>query len=573
MYIETIPNRGSRPAVLLREAWREGQRVRKRTVANLTDWPTDQVETLRRVLKGETLVPADKAFVIERSLPHGHVEAVLLAMRRLGLAALLSSRRCRERDLVLAMLVEQVIHPCSKLATTRMWHTTTLAEELAVAEADEDDLYAALDWLLARQARIEQKLARRHLGEGSLVLYDVSSSYFEGRHCPLARYGHNRDRKRGKATIVYGVMTDGQGRPVAVEVYPGNTGDPTTVPDQVQKLRERFGLTRIVLAGDRGMLTAAQITKLRQYPGLGWISALRSAAIRELVESQQLQMSLFDERNLAEITSPAYPGERLIACRNPYLAAERERKRQALLAQTEQALRRITCEVERRSRKVLTAGEIGLKVGRVIHRHKMAKHFRVEIGDGRLTWTRDEESIARESALDGIYVIRTSEPRQSLTAEDTVRTYKSLSQVERLFRTLKGIDLRVRPIRHRTEDHVRAHVFLCMLAYYIEWYLRRALAPLLFDDEELPGERTLRDPVAPAQPSAAAKSKKEKRITEDGMTVQSYETMLADLATRCRNRCRVGDDPAAAAFDQVTRATPLQARVFELLDLYPVGGD
>ncbi len=573
MYIETIPNRGSRPAVLLREAWREGQRVRKRTVANLTDWPTDQVEMLRRVLKGETLVSADKAFVIERSLPHGHVEAVLLAMRRLGLAELLSSRRCPERDLVLAMLVEQVIHPCSKLATTRMWHTTTLAEELAVAEADEDDLYAALDWLLARQARIEQKLARRHLGEGSLVLYDVSSSYFEGRHCPLARYGHNRDRKRGKATIVYGVMTDGQGRPVAVEVYPGNTGDPMTVADQVQKLRERFGLTRIVLAGDRGMLTTAQITKLRQYPGLGWISALRSRAIRELVESQQLQMSLFDERNLAEITSPAYPGERLVACRNPYLAAERERKRQALLAATEKALQRITRDVARRSQKILTAGEIGLKVGRVIHRHKMAKHFRVTIGDGRLTWSRDEESIARESALDGIYVIRTSEARQSLTAEDTVRTYKSLSQVEQLFRTLKGIDLRVRPIRHRTEDHVRAHVFLCTLAYYIEWHLRQALAPILFEDEELTEERKHRDPVAPAQPSAAAKSKKETRITADGLKVQSYETMLADLATRCRNRCRVGGDPAAAAFDQVTRATPLQARVFELLDLYPVGSD
>lgn len=573
MYIETVPNRDSRPAILLREAWREGPRIRKRTVANLTDWPSDQVETLRRVLKGETLVPVDKAFVIERSLPHGHVEAVLLAMRRLGMAELLSSHRCRERDLVLAMLVEQVIHPCSKLATTRMWHTTTLAEELAVADADEDDLYSALDWLLARQPRIEKKLACRHLGEGSLVLYDVSSSYFEGRTCPLVQYGHNRDKKQGKAIIVYGVMTDSQGRPVAVEVYPGNTADPTTVADQVQKLRERFGLTRVVLAGDRGMLTEAQITKLRQYPGLGWISALRSPAIRELVESQQLQMSLFDERNLAEITSPAYPGERLVACRNPYLAAERDRKRQDLLAQTEQALQRITREVARRRQKVLTAGEIGLKVGRVIHRHKMAKHFVVEIGDGRLSWTRDEEAIARESALDGIYVIRTSEAGQSLSAADTVRTYKSLSQVERLFRTLKGIDLRVRPIRHRTEAHVRAHVLLCTLAYYIEWHLRRALAPLLFDEEGLSAERALRDPVAPAQPSASAKSKKAKRVTNDGLPIQSHETLLAELATRCRNRCRLGDDPAAAAFDQVTRATALQARVLELLGAYPVGSD
>jgi transposase len=573
MYVETVPNRGSRPAVLLREAWREGQRIRKRTLANLTDWPAEQIESLRRVLKGETLVPADKAFVIERSLPHGHVEAVLLTMRRLGLAELLSSHRCRERDLVLAMLVEQVIAPCSKLATTRLWHSTTLAAELGVADADEDELYAALDWLLARQPRLEQKLARRHLGQGSLVLYDVSSSYFEGRKCPLAQYGHDRDGKRGKAIIVYGVMTDGQGRPVAVEVYPGNTGDPTTVADQVQKLRERFGLSRVVLAGDRGMLTETQITKLQQYPGLGWISALRSPAIRELVESRQLQMSLFDERNLAEIMSPAYPGERLIACRNPYLAVERARKRQELLAVTEQALQRISREVKRRRHQVLTAGEIGLKVGRVIHRHKMAKHFRVEIGDGRLTWIRDEETIARESALDGIYVIRTSEARQSLTAEDTVRTYKGLSQVERLFRTLKGIDLRVRPIRHRTAAHVRAHVFLCTLAYYIEWHLRRALAPLLFDDEELPEERKRRDPVAPAQPSASARSKKATRVTDDGLPVHSYQTLLEELATRCRNRCRAGDDPAAAAFDQVTRATPLQARVLELLGSYPVGRD
>lgn len=565
MYIDIVPNRNSRPAVLLREAWREGSRVRKRTIANLTDWPEAQVEALRRVLKGERLAPVDDVFTITRSLPQGHVEAVLRTIGQLELDKMIYSRRCRERDLVVAMITEQLIHPCSKLATTRLWHSTTLAEELGVADADEEELYRALDWLLSRQEAIERKLASRHLSEGAAVLYDVSSSYYEGRTCPLVRFGHSRDRKKGKPIVVYGVMADGEGRPVAVQVYAGNTGDPTTVPDQVAKLRDRFGLNKVLLVGDRGMLTQTQITHLQEHPGLGWISALRSREIQALVEQNELSMSLFDERNLAEIASPAYPGERLVACLNPYLAAERRRKREELLAATAAELARIEREVSRRKHKPLDAAAIGMKVGRVIQRFKMAKHFNVTITDGKLGWSRDEESIARESALDGVYVLRTSEPVAHLSAEDTVRRYKSLSQVERLFRTLKGIDLRIRPIRHRTEAHVRAHIFLCTLAYYVEWHMRRSLAPLLFDDEFLSEDRWTRDPVAPAQVSESARSKKARKVTSDGHPVHSFRTLMQELGTRCRNYCRVSSDPEGAAFGQLTQLTPLQQRAFELL--------
>lgn len=570
MYIEKVPNRNSPPAILLREAWREGKRIRKRTVANLSHWPPEQVEALRRLLKGEVLVPVGGVFTVQRSLPHGHVEAVLETIGKLGLAKMIASRRCRERDLVVAMIVEQLIHPCSKLATTRMWHTTTLAGELSVADADEDELYGALDWLLARQVRIEKKLARRHLSDGSLVLYDVSSSYYEGRTCALARFGHNRDGKKNKLIVVYGVMTDREGRPVAVDVYPGNTGDPATMPDQVEKLRNRFGLSRVVLVGDRGMLTQTQIEHLQEYPGVGWISALRSRAIRKLVEGEHLQMSLFDAQNLAEITSPEYPGERLIACMNPLLAEERRRKRQELLTLTEKDLARIAKGVARRTRTPMSKDEIGLKVGKVINRYKMAKHFRLRIEDNFFSWSRNEELIRREAALDGIYVIRTSEPEVSLSAADTVRTYKSLSQVERLFRTLKGIDLRIRPIRHRSEAHVRAHIFLCMLAYYVEWHMRKALASLLFDDENVDEERKKRDPVAQERPGRSARRKKIERVTADGLPVHSFETLLGELATCCRNQCRINSDPSGASFTQLTQRTPLQARALELLNLYPV---
>ena len=441
MYIDVVPNRNSRPAVLLREAWREGKKVKRRTVANLTNWPEEKVEALRRVLRGETVVTPKEAFHIERSLAHGHAEAVLGTIRKIGLDTVIASKRSRERDLVIAMIAERLLHPSSKLATTRLMHTTTLAEELSVIDADEDDLYRAMDWLLARQETIEKKLAAQHLTEGSSVLYDVTSSYYEGRTCPLARFGHDRDGQKGKPIIVYGVLTDHAGRPVAVSVYPGNTGDPTTVPDQVETLKNRFGLSRLVLVGDRGMLTQTQIDTVKTYPGLGWISALRSRAIRNLVEGGQLQMSLFDQTDLAEIASDEYPRERLIACFNPLLAEERKRKREELLVATEKELARIARQVERRTRTPLDKAEIGKKVGSVLKRFKMGKHFSLTIGEGTFSFARKEKSIQREEALDGIYVIRTSEPREQLSAEDAVRTYKNLAQVERVFRSLKGLDL------------------------------------------------------------------------------------------------------------------------------------
>ncbi len=552
---------------LLRRTFRVGSQVRHETLGNISHLPPDLIDLIRRSLAGEQFLPASQAFLVERNLPHGHVQAVLGSMYRLGLDSLLASKPCRERDLVLAMIAERLLHPCSKLATTRLWHTTTLAEELGVADATEDDLYQAMDWLLARQSHIEKKLAQRHLHDGSLVLYDVSSSYYEGHTCPLARLGHNRDGKKGLPIIVYGLLTDSEGRPVAVDVYPGNTGDPTTVPDQVDKLRQRFGLSRVVLVGDRGMLTETQIGQLKQHPGLGWISALRGPAIGELVDGGSLQLSLFDETNLAEITSPAYPGERLVACFNPLLADERRRKRGELIEATEKELAKIAAQVKRRTRTPLSEAEIALKTGKVLNRYKVAKHFELNIADGVFAWTRREESIRRESQLDGVYVVRTSEPESRCSAPDAVRRYKSLAQVERAFRSLKGMDLRIRPIHHRTEDHVRAHILLCMLAFYVEWHMRRDLAPLLFQDEELSRDRTRRDPVAPAECSASAQRKKLERVTADGFPVHSFETLLRELATRCRNTCRIPSDPSATTFQQLTEPTALQARALRLLGL------
>ena len=572
MYIEIVPNRNSRPAILLREGWREGKKVCKRTLANLTDWPAQKVDALRRVLKEETLVSPDEAFSIERSLPHGHVELILEAVKRIGLDNVISAKRTRDRDLVLAMIIERLIHPCSKLATTRLWHSTTLAEQLEVGDADEDELYAAMDWLLARQSRIEKKLAKRHLSEGCQVLYDVSSSYYEGHTCPLVRPGHSRDKKRGKPIVVYGVLTDAQGCPLAVEVYPGNTGDPTTVPDQVNTLKQRFELDRVVLVGDRGMLTQTQIDELKRHPGVGWISALRSEKVRKLFDQKYLQLSLFDQQNLAEIHSPDFPDERLIACFNPLLAEERKRKRRELLEATEQALEKISKEVKRRTKTPLSAAEIGTKVGKIINRFKMGKHFELSITDGHFSYVRRTEAIEREAELDGLYVIRTSESQHALSAEDAVRSYKNLAQVERVFRTFKGLDIRIRPIHHRTEERVRAHIFICLLAYYVEWHLRRVLAPLLFDDEALTFDRKQRDPVAPAESSTAAKTKKVARVTEDGLPIHSFTTLLAEMGTRCRHRCRVKSDPACPPIFQDTDPTPLQTRALELTRLLPVQG-
>jgi transposase len=567
MYIERVPNRNSPPAILLREGWREGKKTHKRTIANLTHWPEEKIQALRLLLRGEPMVSAREAFVVERSLPHGHVEAVLGTIGNIGLDSIIFSKRCRQRDLVVAMIAERLIHPCSKLATTRFWHTTTLAEQLSVADADEDDLYEAMDWLLARQSRIEKKLAALHLSEGSLVLYDVTSSYYEGRTCPLARLGHNRDGKKGKLIIVYGLLTDEAGRPVAVEVYPGNTGDPTTVPNQVEKLRKHFALGRVVLVGDRGMLTQTQIDKLKEYPGLGWISALRCHGLRKLVDSGSLQMSLFDKKNLAEIHSPEFSGERLVACYNPILAEQRRQKREKLLRATEKGLEKIAKEVARRTNTPLNKVEIGKKVGKAINRYKVGKHFAVIIEDGCFSFSRKEESIRRESALDGIYVIRTSESAERISAEDTVRSYKRLEQVERAIRCMKGMDLLVRPIHHRTEAHVRAHIFLCMLAYYVEYHMRKALAPLLFDDEQLEERRKRRDPVKPAKPSGSAKRKKTVRLTADGLEVHSFQSLLAELATLSRNRCRVKSDPAGPSFYELTEPTVIQKRAFQLLGL------
>jgi transposase len=572
MYIETVPNRNSPPAILLREGWREGKKTLKRTIANLSDWPRQKIETFRRLLRDEVLISPADLFETERTLPHGHVEAILGTIGKIGLDTVISSKRCPERDLVLAMIVERLIHPCSKLATTRLWHTTTLAEELSVQEADENDLYEAMDWLLTRQERIEKKLAERHLTDGAMVLYDVSSSYYEGRKCPLAKLGHDRDGQKGLPIIVYGVLTDNEGRPVAVSVYPGNTGDPTTVPDQVDKVRQKFELSHLILVGDRGMLTQPQINKLKAHPGIGWITALTSVSIRKLVQQGTLQRSFFDEKNLAEITSPDLPGERLMACYNPLLAEKRRRKRGELLAGTEKGLTKLAKEVVRRTKTPLKGSEIGLKAGKIVGRYKMGKHYQLAIADGTFQWTRREDAIAAETMLDGIYVIRTSEPKERLSAEDTVRTYKSLSQVERVFRCMKGIDLLVRPIRHRTEDRVPAHIFLCMLAYYVEWHMRKALAPILFEDDQLESERKRRDPVLPAKPTEAAKKKKATHMTPDGLPVHSFETLKAELASRCRNTYKLKNDDSSLTFSQVPVPTALQKRAYELLALFPVSG-
>ncbi len=568
MYIDIIPNRSSPPAILLRENHREGGKVVKKTIANLSKCPPEVIETLRLALRGVQLVPREDFFAIETSTPHGHVQAVLGTMRRLGVDTLLASRPCRERDLVMAMVAQRLLDPVSKLATTRLWHATTLAKELGVEDADANALYGALDWLGARQDRIEKKLAKRHLGEGAVVLFDVSSSSYHGRTCPLARRGYNRDGEK-LPSIVYGLLADGMGRPVAIDVYPGNTGDPATVPDQVEKLRARFGLTRVVLVGDRGMLTQARIEDLRAYPNLGWISALRFSAIRSLAESGAFQTTLFDTRNMAEIVHEDYPGERLVVCFNPLLAEDRKRKREELLQATEALLSKIAAQVARRTTTPMTRDQVGVKVGKVLNRYKVGKHFKLSIADGLLEYERKTQAIEREGRTDGFYIVRTSEGARTLSAEDTVRTYKSLGQVEQAFRCMKGVDLRIRPIHHRSEPHVRAHIFLCMLAYYVEWHMRKALAPVLFQDEELDADRWARDPVARAEPSPGVKEKKRTKKTGAGWPVHSLRTLLNEMATRTRNTCRAGEGRNALRFEQITETTPFQQHVFDLLDIRP----
>ena len=550
---------------LLRRSIRKGKTVTHETLGNLSHLPDHLIDLIKRALKGEVFVPAAEAFRVTRSLPHGHVEVVLKMIRKLGLDELVASEPSRRRDLVIAMIAERLLFPSSKLANTRHWHDTTLAEELGVADADEDQLYDAMDWLLERQETIEKKLARRHLSDGALVLYDVTSSYYEGKTCPLARFGHDRDGKTGCPILVSGALTDADGRPIAVHVYPGNTGDPKTIPDQVEALTKRFGLSRVVLVGDRGMLTQTQIDVLKKHPGLGWISALRSGAIRRLLADGRLIRVDLEAERLAEITSPEFPDERLVACYNPQLAEQRRQKRQDLLAATQAELETLAAHVARPAGPRETAAAIGVRAGKIINHYKMAKHFILTIRDGHLGWARKEDAIKNEELLDGIYVIRTSEPAERLTAADGVRSYKRLALVEQAFRCLKGIDLLVRPIHHRTADRVRAHILLCLLAYYVEWHLRQAWEPLLFEDEELAEERRHRDPVAPAQASKSARLKKKTRASSGGLPIQSFRTLLAHLGTRCRNTCVVTADHSQTTFRQVTEADALQAEALRLI--------
>jgi len=575
MHIESVPNRKSHPTILLRESYRADGKVKKRTIANLTDWPEQLVEGLRTLLRGGVaLARADEALTISRSLPHGHVAAVLGTAERLGLAKLLTERRGgrasrRARDLVMALIVNRVIAPASKLATVRALNPETaassLGERLGLGEVGEREIYESLDWLLDQQERIENGLAKRHLVGGTLALYDVSSSYLEGRCCELAKHGYSRDHRPDRPQIVYGLLCNRDGCPVAIEVFEGNTADPTTLSSQVEKLKRRFGLDRVVVVGDRGMITSARIREDLEPAGLNWITALRAPKIQELANGGPLQLSLFDDRDLAEIASPDYPGERLIVCRNPLLAAERRRKREDLLAATERDLSRIKLAVERKRAPLRGQAEIGLDVGAVLDKHKMGKHYDLTITDTSFVYRRKEEAIAGEARLDGLYVIRTNVPATALTAEQAVGTYKSLAQVERAFRCLKTIDLEIRPVFHWTAPRVRAHVLLCMLAYYVEFHMRSRLAPILFDDHDraaAAAER--RSIVAPAVRSPAAKRKVATRRTDDGLPVHSFRSLINDLATLCLNKVSLPSN-RKYRFDLPTNPTPLQARAFELL--------
>ena len=568
MYIATIPNRGSPPAILLREGYREGGKVRTRTLANLSKLPPEAVAALRQVLKGEKLIKADNAFEAISSRHHGHVQAVLDAMRRLGFAQLIASRPSPQRNLVVAMVAARILEPASKLGTTRWWNLTTLPALLGVSDADEEDLYKAMDWLLERQPFIEKKLAARHLHQDGMALYDLSSSYFEGRCCPLAALGHNRDGKKGKLQVNYGLLTDPRGIPVAVSVFKGNAGDPTTLLPQVDKVRKDFGIERFVLVGDRGMIAQKQIDALRKLDGIDWVAALRSGAIRKLLDGGTLQLGLFDERNLFELTHPDFPDERLVACRNPELANRRAHKRTSLLEATAKELAKVRRMVERG--RLRGQDDIGVRVGKVINKYKVAKHFKLIIEETRFDFEIDPDKVAAEAALDGIYVLRTSLPVERMSAEETVRSYKRLTQVERAFRSFKTMDLEIRPIHHRLEKRVRAHIFLCLLSYYVLWHMLQAWRPLLFCDEDLQAKAT-RDPVAPAKRSEAALRKAHFKTLDDGSEVHSFHTLLKLLSGIVRNVCRVpGAPPDAPTFEVVTTPNEKQQRAFDLLETIEV---
>jgi hypothetical protein len=564
MHIDIVPNRKSPPAVLLRESYREGTHVRKRTLANLSALSAAQVDAIRRTLRGETLVPLADLFEIVHSRHHGHVQAIRTAMAQLGFESLIASRPSRDRDLIVAMVMARIIDPTSKLATTRWWHTTTLPALVGVADADENDLYAALDWLLTRQAHIEQKLAARHLHAGGLVLYDLSSSYFEGTTCPLAARGYSRDGKRDKLQVNYGLLTDPRGRPVAVSVFAGNTGDPKTLLPQVEKLQKTFAIDQLVLVGDRGMISQKQINALKQREGMDWITALRTGAIRKLVDEGHIQFGLFDQRNLFEVTHPDFPGERLVACRNPQLALLRAHKRQSLLDATSRDLETVRSMTVRGTLKGKAA--IGVRIGKVVDKYKMSKHVVLDIRDDGFDFHVDDDKVAAEAALDGIYVIRTSVPTQRLATDDVVRSYKMLTHVERAFRSLKTIDIEVRPIRHRLEDRVRAHIFLCMLAHYVVWHMIESWRALLFCDEDQQA-KTTRDPVGPAKRSNAALDKVYAKVLDDGTPVHSFQTLLTDLSSIVSNTCRRPGASTAGepTFEVVTTPNSTQQRAYDLL--------
>jgi len=573
MYVARIPNRTSPPAILIREGYREGGKVKTRTIANISHWPAAKIEMLRRLLADELPAGGPQGIALLRALPHGHAAATLGMVRKLGLERLLASGRAPARHvaLSLAMIVARLLDPASKLATARMLDpasaTSSLGALLELGTVGEKELYAALDWLLGQQARIEKVLARRHLANGTLVLYDVTSTWFEGRTCPLARFGYSRDGRRDRPQIVIGLLCAANGCPVAIEVVAGNIADPTTLQSQIDKLKQRFGLARVILVGDRGMITKARIESALAPAGLDWITALRAPAIRALVDQGALQLSLFDEHDLAEISSPDFPGERLIVCKNPLLAAERARKRNELLAACEAALAKVQAATRRKTRPLRGRDQIGLAVGAVLKQHKVAKHFDLVIDDDRLAVTRNTAAIDAEAALDGIYVLRTNLADDRLDTSQTVAAYKQLATVERAFRSIKTVDLEIRPIHHRIEDRVRAHVFLCMLAYYIEWHMRQAWAPILFDDHDRAAAAAARRSiVAPAQRSPAARRKAADKRTDSGLPVHSFRTLLADLATVTRNTMALADSPQTT-FLLYPELTAVQRNAFDLLAL------
>ena len=572
MYVAAVPNRNSPPAILLRESYRLDGKVKTRTIANITHLAPHQIDALRLALAGSLTVsstPLPESFHISRSLPHGHVAAVLGCLRNLHLDAILDPAPSRQRDLVIAMIVARIIEPASKLATARGLHGDTLqhslGEILHLDSADEAELYQAMDWLLPQQSRIEQALAKLHLSQGGLVLYDLTSTYFEGRHCPLAKLGHSRDDKSGTLQIVFGLLTNAAGCPVAVEVFAGNTSDPKTVATQVDKLRQRFGLSDMVLIGDRGMITSARIREdLPPSQGIQWISALRATQIQKLAAGGQLQMSFFDQTDLVEIAHPDFPGERLVACFNPLLAEERARKRPELLTATEKQLEKITAATKRPKRPLRGKQNIGLRAGKILNRYKMGKHFQLHIEEDSFHYERKKANIEREQNLDGIYVIRTNVEKE-LSSQQVVASYKSLSGVERAFRSLKTVDLQVRPIHHRLPDRVRAHILLCVLAYYVEWHMRQLLAPILFDDDDKPQAQAARTSiVAPAQRSTSAQLKALTKQLADGTTVHSFQTLIGDLATIVKNRIQPADK-SIAVFDMLTQPTVIQQRALDLL--------